>query len=179
MRSSITSIYFVVPDFMGRRILISYFMAILTTTAWHFAIPYNCWSDFFSYALTPASTPASVVTHFQPQYYSGLMNIDQLTAPLSKPHSHSSLTTIIARKRRKLSRHSMLPIPQPRRIILLIMTSPPRIPLLHNHLLRRRHPMTPPITPRTRPRTLTCITLLQLIPGLKTKIENLPLNTST
>ena len=57
------------------------------------------------------------------------------------------------------------------------MTPPPRIPLLHNHLLRRRNPMTPAIPPRTRPRTLTCMALLQLIPSLNTKIENLTLDT--
>lgn len=58
------------------------------------------------------------------------------------------------------------------------MTPPPLITLLHNNLLRRRNPMTPAITPRTRPRTLTCMALLQLIPRLNTRTENLPLDTS-
>lgn len=88
------------------------------------------------------------------------------------------LTSIIARKSSILSRHPMLEILQPSRIIPLIITPPPLIPLLHHNLLRRSNPMALPIIPGARPRTTRCMALLQLISRLDTEIENLPLNTS-
>lgn len=87
------------------------------------------------------------------------------------------LTSIITRKRSILSRHPMLKVLQPRRIIPLIITPPPLIPLLHHNLLRRSNPMTLPIIPSTRPRARSRMALLQLIPRLDAKTENFALNT--
>lgn len=87
---------------------------------------------------------------------------------------HHPLTSIIARKRSILSRPPMLKILQPSRIISLIITPPPLIPLLHHNLLRRSDLMTLPIIPSARPRTRSRMALLQLIPRLDTKTEKLP-----
>jgi hypothetical protein len=89
------------------------------------------------------------------------------------------LTKVIARKRSILRRHPVLKVFQPSRIIPLIITPPPLIPLLHHHLLRRRSPMALPIIPRTRPRTVSSMALLQLIPRLHAETKNLPFNTRT
>ena len=83
------------------------------------------------------------------------------------------LTSIVARQRSILSRHAMLKILQPSRIIRAIMAPPPLIPLLNHHLLRRSHAMTLLIIPTARPRARRSMAVLQLIPRRDPKTENL------
>lgn len=72
----------------------------------------------------------------------------------------------------------MLKVLQPSRIIPLVITPPPLIPLLHYHLLRRSDPMTLPIIPSARPRARSRMALLQFVPRRDSKVKNLPFNTS-